>query len=146
MFRVFAAILAIVVAVFFVFLSIDHDVYAPGAYRLHMELHNLYISLFGEPSGRNLDFRTILRKAYSIVAFGLVGVFVAMTVPDRSRRYTIAIAAVAVLSAIIEVVQKVAAHSYESFASNIFDVLCGAVGGAIGAFAINLFTRRLARR
>ncbi len=142
------ALLAAAAAAIFLAISVDRGVYAPGAYRVRNELaqhtnvdrdeRNL------SPAERRwLSPTRILRKGYSIVAFSILGFFVA---PLVRRRYRLRadVAAVAAFSSVIEVVQKVFG-SHEGYASNAFDIACGAVGGLIGGAVWNALTRRRLR-
>ncbi|HEY0797979.1 MAG TPA: hypothetical protein VGD50_02460, partial [Candidatus Baltobacteraceae bacterium] len=76
----------------------------------------------------------MLRKTYSIVAFALVG-FLYVKVHEEWRgrppgllQTTLAIAA---YSGSIEIGQAFTG-SHEGHKSNLFDIFCGAVGGALG--------------
>ena len=81
-----------------------------------------------------LSFHVLLRKAYSIAAFALVG-FTADKALGPSARATLRGALlVAAYSAAIEVAQAVRG-SHEGVAWNVVDVLCGAAGGWLGAVA-----------
>ena len=86
----------------------------------------------------------ILRKTYSVVAFAIVGFFVAPLVRPQYRIRGDA-GAVAGFSGLIEIAQKVAGSS-EGYASNAFDIACGALGGALGALAWNALVHRRSRR
>jgi hypothetical protein len=83
------------------------------------------------PHNHWLSLHILMRKAYSIVAFAIVGFIVDKALPPVRRRALRAVALVATFSALIEVVQ-VREGSPEGFASNVFDVGCGAVGGWLG--------------
>ncbi len=90
------------------------------------------VAVFGEDDTSAFGVAIALRKIYSVVAFSVVGVLVALA-SRRRVRVRNAVVGVALLSVAIEVLQKVVSHSSESFGSNVFDVLCGALGGFIGA-------------
>jgi hypothetical protein len=75
-----------------------------------------------------------LRKAYSIAAFAVVGFTAERALRPNGRAVLRGAAIVALYSAAIEVAQ--ALHgSHEGLIWNGIDVLCGAVGGSIGAAA-----------
>lgn len=145
-------LLAASAAVVFLAISLDPNIYAPGAGQLHRELHGHagIAGLFRDvPAGLQRDFsiRIVLRKLYSVIAFGIVGFFAAPMLPNASRIRDCALL-VAFFSAIIEVAQKLTG-SPEGLASNAFDIGCGAVGGLLGALAWNgvaQFARRRASR
>lgn len=82
------------------------------------------------------SFHVILRKVYSIVAFAIVGFFVA-----RARRLTSRSASapsigwtIAGYSAVIEVLQYFLDPPPEGLLSNVIDIACGFLGGAIAAW------------
>ena len=141
-------LLAAGAATIFLAIAVDHGVYAPGAYSVHHELaqhaHVQSVDKHLPPMAQRwLSPFRILRKAYSVVAFAIVGFFAA---PLLKRPYRMRgdAAVVAGFSAIIEVAQKVAG-STEGYASNAFDILCGALGGLIGALAWNAIMHRRPR-
>ncbi|MDQ2908145.1 MAG: VanZ family protein [Candidatus Eremiobacteraeota bacterium] len=132
------ALLATAAAVVFLAISIDPDVYAPGAKTLehHLpgrgRLHHVEHRL---PHAARVSPAVFLRKLYSIVAFGIVGFFAAPLLPRRARlRWDTAL--IAGFSLLIEIAQKLIG-SHEGYASNLFDIGCGAVGGLIGAVLWN---------
>ena len=141
-------LLAAAAAVVFLAISIDHDLYAPGAAAVTQRLAR---------SGHLQELRNdlpararyaltptkFLRKGYSLVAFAIVGFFAAPLIPRPNRILGAAIV-VAGFSIVIEIVQRLTG-SEESFASNVFDVACGAVGGMLGALAWNAIRPRRAR-
>ena len=146
-------LLAASAAVVFFAVSLDRSIYAPGAAQLHRELHGhagIAAGLHRDVrAGLQRDFsaRIALRKAYSVIAFGIVGFLAAPLLPNASRIRNCALL-VAFFSAIIEVAQKLTG-AQEGLASNAFDVACGAVGGLLGALAWNgiaQFARRRASR
>jgi hypothetical protein len=133
-------LLAASAAVVFLAISLDRNIYAPGAGQLHRELHGRagIAGLFRDvQAGLQLDLsaRIALRKVYSVIAFGIVGFFAAPMLPNASRIKDGAVL-VAFFSAIIEVAQRLTG-ARESLASNAFDIACGAVGGLLGALAWN---------
>lgn len=77
-----------------------------------------------------IPHHVIVRKLLSIVAFSIGG-YVAAIVFGRRRPILRATMAIALLSALIEVLQRVDG-STETLVWNAFDVLCGAIGGFIG--------------
>lgn len=90
--------------------------------------------------------RVALRKLYSIAGFALAG-FVADKAlgPGRNRALRAAIV-VAVLSALIEIGQKLH-HAREGVLSNVIDIACGALGGWLAvAIPRMLRARRAASR
>ncbi len=80
------------------------------------------------------------RKAYSVVAFAIVGAIVARWMPRASAiaRILCSGAVVGAYSALIEVAQKLHG-STESWRWNIFDIACGIVGGFAGALAATVY-------
>jgi len=79
-----------------------------------------------------LSFHVLLRKAYSIGAFAAIGFLATRSrLPGLARPQPVA-AGVGLYSAAIEVGQYLTGVR-EGLASNAFDVLCGIVGGALGA-------------
>lgn len=77
----------------------------------------------------------LLRKVYSIVAFAVLGA--AYSFARRYARPADAAVAVALYSGLIEIGQWFT--SEEPLGWNLFDVACGALGGALGAAALNRF-------
>lgn len=113
----------------------------------HTSPSGLAERIFGEqaarvPHERWLSLHVVVRKAYSIVAFAIVGLVVDKALPPVHRRALRAALIVAAFSAVIEIGQKLH-HAPEGFASNLFDVGCGAFGGWI---AIALQRARPARK
>ena len=86
----------------------------------------------------------MLRKLYSIVAFGLIGFVVHKALPRTRRPALRAALVVAAFSAMIEVVQKLH-HAHEGLASEAFDVGCGALGGWLAVTIDKLLRRRRTR-
>jgi hypothetical protein len=76
-----------------------------------------------------LSFHVLLRKAYSIVAFTLVGAAFVWASGASPRTTAIVVAA---YSGAIEIGQHFT-YGREPFAWNVVDVLCGAIGGQLGA-------------
>jgi hypothetical protein len=95
-----------------------------------------------------LSWHVWLRKAYSIVAFTLVGYLFRRSLEERGGKQFIAVAVIgtALYSAAIEVGQFLAG-SKEGLGWNAVDTICGAVGGAIAtADLIAVTTRRVRAR
>ena len=80
------------------------------------------------------SFHVLLRKAYSIAAFALVGFTADKALGPSAKAALRAALAVAAYSAAIEVAQA-ARGSHEGVAWNVVDVLCGAAGGWLGVVA-----------
>jgi hypothetical protein len=78
------------------------------------------------------EWHILLRKAYSVVAFALVGYLLrrALIENGRLRIALICVATIAAYSALIEVGQFILG-SKEGLGWNAVDVACGALGGAI---------------
>jgi hypothetical protein len=126
------AIVALAAAVAFLSAATTQSVYD------HTSPSGIAQRMFGEdaprvPHNHWLSLHVILRKAYSIVAFAIVGFVVDRALPLVRRRALRAAVVVALFSGVIEVAQKLLDHSPESVASNVFDIACGAVGGWLGA-------------
>jgi VanZ family protein len=79
-----------------------------------------------------LEWHVLLRKAYSIVAFTLVGYLYRRARVEHGAKHVVlaTVVAVAAYSAAIEVGQFFAG-SKEGLAWNVFDTLCGAIGGLL---------------
>ncbi len=136
--------LAAAAAVVFLAISLDPEVYAPGAGTLerhlpeHARVHRAERHL-PLAARRALEPRHFLRKLYSVIAFAIVGFFAAPLIPRPARlRWDLAL--VASFSVVIEIAQKLTG-AHESYASNLFDIACGAVGGLIGALIWNAISR-----
>lgn len=78
-----------------------------------------------------LSFHVLLRKAYSIAAFALVGFTADKALGSSTRGPLRAALLVAAYSGAIEIVQAVRG-SHEGLVWNAADVACGAAGGWIG--------------
>lgn len=96
--------------------------------------------LFGEDDGEWLSAVVVLRKAYSILAFTLIGFVAHAALPRTSRPALRAALIVAAFSALVEVAQKLH-HAHEGLVSNAFDVLCGAFGGWLAVTLARAFRR-----
>jgi predicted membrane-bound mannosyltransferase len=88
-----------------------------------------------------LAWHVLLRKAYSIVAFALVGFTADKALGSTARATLRGALLVAAYSAAIEVVQFVRG-SHEGIAWNVVDVLCGAAGGWLGVVAGRIIRSR----
>ena len=75
-----------------------------------------------------------MRKSYSIVAFAIVGFLFsgALQASNRPRSVLFTGGAIGVYSLVIEIVQALVG-SHEGLAWNAIDVLCGVIGGLLGA-------------
>jgi hypothetical protein len=94
------------------------------------------------------SFHVVLRKIYSVVAFAVVGFFVA-----RARQLTGRSASAASIgwtiagySAVIEVLQYFLDPPPEGLLSNVIDIACGFLGGAIAAWLASRFFKRWSGR
>jgi hypothetical protein len=76
-----------------------------------------------------LDWHVLLRKSYSIVAFAIVGAAFVRASGAALRTAAIVVAA---YSGGIEIGQHFT-YGREPFLWNIIDVICGAIGGGLGA-------------
>jgi NADPH-dependent 2,4-dienoyl-CoA reductase/sulfur reductase-like enzyme len=121
-------LLAAAAAVVFFAISLDRDIYAPGAWELHTTAQEYDLNSF-----------RILRKFYSVVAFAIVGFFAAARFEPRTRLRG-SVLVVAGFSTAIEIAQY-ATGTREGLHSNAFDIGCGALGGLLGALGFNLFSR-----
>jgi len=136
--------LAAAAAVVFLAISVDRELYAPGAGTLERHLPERagvrrVERRLPRVARRALEPRNFLRKLYSVIAFATVGFFAAPLIPRPARlRWDTAL--IAGFSLIIEIAQKLTGAN-ESYASNLFDIACGAVGGAIGALIWNALRR-----
>lgn len=85
-------------------------------------------------SPSSFSFHVLLRKAYSIGAFAVIGFLIVRSrLPGLGGRWRAALA-VGLYSAAIEAGQYLTGVR-EGLVSNAFDVFCGTVGGALGALA-----------
>jgi hypothetical protein len=119
--------------------ALSHRVYR------HTLPYRVLHQIFGEDNHARIPaIATLLRKAYSIVAFALVGLVTDRALAPRTRRVLRSALVVALFSAVIEVFQKVTGAT-EGLLSNGIDVACGAIGGGIGAWASCRLRRRRSR-
>jgi hypothetical protein len=88
-----------------------------------------------------LSFHVLLRKAYSIAAFSLVGFMADKALGPSARPVLRGALLVGAYSAAIEVAQAWLG-SKEGLAWNAFDTMCGVVGGALGANAGRIIRSR----
>jgi hypothetical protein len=77
----------------------------------------------------------VLRKAYSLIAFAIVGMLADRALPPSRRPALRAALIVALFSGVIEIGQKLHG-STEGKLSNLLDVLCGGLGGWLGAVLV----------
>ena len=96
-------------------------------------------AVYESTSPSTLSWHVPLRKAYSIGAFALVGFLADKALGGSTRAVVRGTLLVALYSAAIEVAQF-EVGSKEGLLWNGIDVVCGAVGGALGAL-ISLITR-----
>jgi hypothetical protein len=119
---------AAAIAVVLLDLSIDRDIYAPGAAHIASGIARLtsgQSGVFRSPTLALVIWLSV-RKFWSIVAFAALGFFLAPVFRVRSGgRVAVFVLA---FSAVIEIVQHVAG-SNEGFVTSAFDVACGFVGG-----------------
>ncbi len=144
-FAALCGLLAAAAAVVFFAISIDHGVYAPGAWELHTndQLGAIRDYTPARFQGEVNSF-WLLRKLYSIIAFSIVGFFVAPAI-EKDRRIRTSTLLIASFSAVIEVAQWLTG-AREGLFSNGFDIACGALGGSLGALCFNLVIRLRPRR
>jgi hypothetical protein len=98
--------------------------------------------VYDATSPPDLPGHIVLRKFYSIVAFAIVGA--AYSYARRGVTRADGAFAIAIYSGLIEIGQRF--DSDELLRWNLFDVACGAVGGALGAELLARFTRLRAGR
>ena len=101
--------------------------------------NNEFYALTSPPS---LSWHVLLRKSYSVVAFACVGYLARRALLEHGRSNVVlaCVAGVAAYSALIEVGQYLLG-SNEGLGWNLFDTLCGALGGAV-AIGDRLLRRR----
>ena len=89
-------------------------------------------ALYDLTSPPALAWHVVLRKAYSVAAFALVGYLLRRSLTERGRTAVVVacVVGVALYSALIELGQALLG-SHEGLAWNAFDVACGALGGSI---------------
>jgi hypothetical protein len=113
--------------------------------RLHQAVSALPLDSWDPRLPFGFRLAVVLRKTYSLIAFAIIGIGVAYSVTGpRGRRLVVATVGVALISTVIEILQKYVRHSTESFASNCIDVLLGAVGGLFGAWLAEQLQQRKA--
>ena len=80
----------------------------------------------------SFEWHILLRKAYSVVAFTLVGYLLRRALVENGRSHVVAtcIGGLALYSGLIEVGQFIGG-SGEGLVWNAIDVFCGALGGAV---------------
>ena len=94
----------------------------------------------------SFEWHVLLRKAYSVVAFALVGYLLRRALVENGRPHLVrtCIGGLALYSGLIEVGQFIGG-SQEGLVWNAIDVLCGALGGAVAVGDRLLFTALRAR-
>ena len=90
--------------------------------------------VYDATSPSSLPFHELWRKAYSIIAFAVVGAILRLMTGAGLRRTAFAVAGV---SLVIEIGQYLHG-SHEGLLSNGIDVVCGFIGGWIGGTLIGL--------
>lgn len=106
------------------------------------EPHRLLRHVFGEEYSEGpYSVVVLLRKFYSILAFGLIGFVVDQALPQIRRRALRAAMIVAAFSAVIEVAQKLQGAP-EGIVSEAIDVACGFVGGWLAVAITQALSRR----
>lgn len=101
--------------------------------------HALLYRFFDEDDADTV--RIILRKAYSLLAFAVLGFVADKALPRRGNRALRAAVVVAAFSALIEIGQWLHG-TREGLASNAFDIGCGAIGGWLGVIAARVLGDR----
>lgn len=140
------ALIAVGLAALALLAALSHRIYPLTLYAPHVVRHAVS-SLPGGWAVRELFIdegytpQLVVRKFYSVIAFAIVGIFVALSKRQLPARDRIVAAAVWVggLSLVIEILQRFGG-STESFGSNLFDIACGAIGGAVGALIVEAFS------
>jgi hypothetical protein len=79
-----------------------------------------------------LSWHVLLRKTYSIGAFAIVGALLTWALPARARHPLRVAAVIAAYSGLIEIGQRLGG-GHEGLYWNAIDVICGAIGGYLGA-------------
>lgn len=138
-----SAIVAVIVGAIFLVLALSPSLYALTV-KLPTPLHGIAAvmrqmleplvptmrSALSDSGWRSSD---LVRKAYSILAFAVLGYIIARSM--RSRRFSSRLHAtmtlVAGFSAIIEILQRQGAN-HESWISSLLDIACGGIGGITG--------------
>jgi hypothetical protein len=91
-------------------------------------------------SPRALTFHVLLRKAYSIAAFALVGFTADKALGPSTRGVLRGALLVGLYSAAIELAQWLLG-SKEGLVWNAIDTVCGLIGGALGVLIAKRITR-----
>ena len=94
-----------------------------------------------------MSYYVVVRKLYSIIAFGLVGYIVARALIASGKRATIPVVGgiIAAYSTLIEVLQYYLDPPPEGLPSNAFDIACGFVGGMLAIVVCRALARLQAR-
>lgn len=139
------ALLASAAAVVFLAISIDANIYAPGAHEGGRQARVLGAIARHVPPRfqHDLEPAFFFRKLYSVIAFSILAFFLGPLVP-RARRIATCAAIVAGFSLAIEIAQRLTI-SHESNVASLFDIGCGAAGGVIGAMTWNVASARFRR-
>jgi hypothetical protein len=98
-------------------------------------------AVYEATSPSSLSWHVALRKAYSILAFALVGFSADNALDESTRPILRGLVLIAMYSAAIELAQALNG-SREGLGWNAFDVACGAAGGALGAWVATLIRSR----
>ena len=135
-------VLATVAGIFFFILAVTPGVYEETTPHLNPQLvrHSRVAKEFDLEGGGlqflgstfRLSFHVAVRKIYSVIAFALLAFLLRRAAGWRRRRLWLTAGYLALYSAAIEVGQYFTISVYEGLGSNLFDVLCGALGGLIG--------------
>jgi hypothetical protein len=88
-------------------------------------------------SPSSLSWHVLLRKTYSIGAFAVIGFLIKRSRLRGFEELAPIAGAVGLYSAAIEVGQYLTGVR-EGPASNLFDVVCGVIGGALGSFVAGI--------
>ncbi|MDB5092530.1 MAG: hypothetical protein JWO85_631 [Candidatus Eremiobacteraeota bacterium] len=127
--RIAKIALAVVVAAGFFLLALSGEAYhETSPAHVATTIFGSGAGRFGDPFG--ISLHVMLRKVYSIAAFGLVGVTAELALPSRRQAAMRMALLVGAYSAAIEYAQYVRG-SEEGLMWNAIDVACGAIGGWI---------------
>jgi hypothetical protein len=125
--RIARIALALVVAAGFFLLALSGEAYhETSPAHVAATIFGSGAGRFGDPFG--ISLHVVLRKAYSIAAFALVGVTAELAFPSRRRAALRMALLVGAYSAAIEYAQYLGG-SEEGPIWNAIDVACGAIGG-----------------
>ncbi len=134
--------LAIVIIGLIYRVTIQHDVYAPGAFQLQQ-----FFALkdpFGIALFQTYDFGQFVwlavRKFYGTVTFTVIA-FCLSSLFARPVRFWYTVGLLTILRFGLEVVERLVHHG-DAIAESAFDVLTGTLAGALGALAYNAVAKR----